>query len=758
MFDALLSHPLTIRLGWTLLYSLWQGLVLAALFGLGLLAFGQERSRFRHSLASLVMLLWLAAPVVTFLVLTPSTAGAVVSVRAEPAAQSSVGPEATTGSVDLLLAEVNTRGSAGRTVNLAAAMELRRLIPYAALAWLAIAALLSFRLLGGLVVAHRLGLHGARVPELEERLRTLVAQLGITRRVKLLVSTRVDAPTALGWLRPVILLPVSVMTGLSAAQLELILAHELAHIRRHDYFWNVVQGAAEALLFYHPVTWWLARTLRVERENACDDLALSATGAAPLALAETLARLESARSAPTPMLAATGNLAPRIRRLLGGARTSPSRATAVVPTLMLATLFLWLAVTAQAATPAESFFERHADGAIVSPYPDPPEGGWETFHTLTEISSRATFLLKAPTRLPYGYRFDNATWDGMVQQVSLTYIDSVNAPLSSSQGRTFTIMQMPASEYRRFPVGANANIEPVTIGAKAGERVTGQWVRNSEAPLAENTFQWQAAAGDLLAWQEDDIVYLVGSTFVTDTSREPADQNKEPNFAELLQVALSFTTINPAPEALSTTFTLPSDMTRQWATVEGRISFTADYAGLDAIGDDGRMVIEERTKANARRVIVTQGEPEGLDYQYSEGGAPSPFDAEARAWYEQMLAEVVLAPLRAMRLGQRDVNYRSFKQGRDSYRSLIGLPGRSDFVVVLPGPLDRQPPQLLIGTLEFLAHAAAHGLIDQGMLEIALNYDLPDTVLDPLQAASYRYAITQLESTAAREQLLERID
>jgi N-acetylmuramoyl-L-alanine amidase len=150
----------------------------------------------------------------------------------------------------------------------------------------------------------------------------------------------VDAPTALGWLKPVVLLPASALTGLTNDQLELILAHELAHIRRHDYLVNILQGVAEALLFYHPLTWWLSSTLRLEREHTCDDLALHATGSAPLELAQILARLEASRPAPLPALGANGGLTQRVRRLLGRPR---SRAT--LPNLVTATLTGALLVT-----------------------------------------------------------------------------------------------------------------------------------------------------------------------------------------------------------------------------------------------------------------------------------------------------------------------------------------------------------------------------------------------------------------------------
>ena len=143
-------------------------------------------------------------------------------------------------------------------------------------------------------------------------------RLHIGRAVRLLESTSVSVPTVIGWLRPVVLLPASAMAGLAPNQMEAILAHELAHIRRHDYIVNLFQTVVETLLFYHPAVWWLSRRIRAERENCCDDLAVSLCGD-PVAYAAALAELEGLRSTTGDLvLAATGgSLLQRVRRLLG---------------------------------------------------------------------------------------------------------------------------------------------------------------------------------------------------------------------------------------------------------------------------------------------------------------------------------------------------------------------------------------------------------------------------------------------------------
>src|SRR4029077_10699398 len=104
--------------------------------------------------------------------------------------------------------------------------------------------------------------------------------------------TLVDVPTVVGWLRPAILLPIAALAALSPAQVEAILAHERAHIRRHDCAMNVLQTIAETLLFYHPAVWWLSKRIRVEREHCCDDVAIAVCGD-PVGYAQALAELES---------------------------------------------------------------------------------------------------------------------------------------------------------------------------------------------------------------------------------------------------------------------------------------------------------------------------------------------------------------------------------------------------------------------------------------------------------------------------------
>ena len=179
---------------------------------------------------------------------------------------------------------------------------------------------LSIRLAIGWRDVHRLRRRASLTADAswQAALSRLCDRLHIRSTVRLLESSLVDVPTMIGWLRPVILWPPALLAGLSVEQFEALLAHELAHVRRHDYLVNLLQTAIETLLFYHPAVWWLSRRIRHERECCCDDLAVAACGNR-LSYARALAALEEHRSPARQLALAAdgGRLLTRIRRILG---------------------------------------------------------------------------------------------------------------------------------------------------------------------------------------------------------------------------------------------------------------------------------------------------------------------------------------------------------------------------------------------------------------------------------------------------------
>ena len=294
---ALLNQPWTERLGWTLLHFLWQGTLVAALFALVRgLAGGRIAARGRYAIACASLLAMTGAPAVTYWWLgNPGQAAPAGHSRAlgawQPVAVVPYSPV---------------------TDPWQAAM------PWIVMMWFAGAAACSARLLAGHIsaTALRRSCHAPAPAAWQKVLDGLMERMQVSRPVRLLATDRVDSPAVVGWLRPVILAPAGLLCGLAPEQVEALLAHELAHVQRHDYLVNVLQGMAESLLFYHPAVWWISNQIRDEREHCCDDLAVAASGDV-LVYARALAELESMRPAhfKAALSAADGSLLRRIRRL-----------------------------------------------------------------------------------------------------------------------------------------------------------------------------------------------------------------------------------------------------------------------------------------------------------------------------------------------------------------------------------------------------------------------------------------------------------
>lgn len=268
---------------WTLLHSLWQGALVALAAGLTLRALRDARPQVRYAVACGALLLLVALPLGTAWWLAsgaPTPGGTVESAATLPPAW----------------------------------------MPWTARLWALGTTVMGLRLGLSWAWVQRLRWQGSEAapPAWQARLDVLAATMGL-QGIRLRQIRQGDTPLVLGWLRPVVLVPASVFTGLSPQALEHVLAHELAHIRRYDYLINLAQSLVEALLFYHPAAWWLSRRIRMERELVADDLAVAFMGD-PLAYARALADLEALRSlpiAPTLALAATGgHLMTRIRSIL----------------------------------------------------------------------------------------------------------------------------------------------------------------------------------------------------------------------------------------------------------------------------------------------------------------------------------------------------------------------------------------------------------------------------------------------------------
>ena len=203
---------------------------------------------------------------------------------------------------------------------------------------------LSIRLVCGWCNVQRLHQCGKLIddPKIRDSLDRLKTQMNIHMLIPIRESIAIHSPMVIGWLKPVILLPVSAMTNLTSEQLSSILAHELAHVRRADYLVHLFQSAIEILLFYHPAVWWISNQIRKERENCCDDLAIKVCEN-KFQYVQALLKLEKVRSTSQLAMASDGgSLVERVARITGHHKR-PQQAgwgAATVATLVVISLFL----------------------------------------------------------------------------------------------------------------------------------------------------------------------------------------------------------------------------------------------------------------------------------------------------------------------------------------------------------------------------------------------------------------------------------
>lgn len=319
-------------LGRALLHFLWQGTLIALLAAMALHLLRDARPQLRYAVACLSLLACVLAPIGTLAWSWIDASWATVATLPAVASVTAAEPS-------IAVALVSPLRQAGEAVR-----GIEQFLPAVVLLWAAGACTLSLRLAAGVWWLGRLPRLSA--PHLQRkwqsRLDSLAMRSGLRRTVELRLVAALDSPVVVGWWRPMVLLPASLLARLPVDYLEALLAHELAHVRRHDYLVNVLQGVAEALLFYHPATWWLSRRIRIEREHVADRLAAEATGE-PRRLALALAALAdeqaALRAAPQPALAALaptgGPLMKRIEQLVRPGRTT-SGGRFVFPLLGLA--------------------------------------------------------------------------------------------------------------------------------------------------------------------------------------------------------------------------------------------------------------------------------------------------------------------------------------------------------------------------------------------------------------------------------------
>jgi len=643
--QTLLQQPATQVIGWALLHFLWQGTLIGTLTALALAALRRSAADVRYVVGTIGLSLMLTLPAVTAVQLwraaTPATTGAAAAphLRQGYGGQAMIPDVASpAGAVEIAPGHSPASVAGPGTID---AVRLERWLPGLVLGWLCGVAVLTLRLISGWLWVQRMKSHGASPAGAgwQHIVIRLSRRLHIARRVRLLESALVDVPTVIGWIKPVVLLPASALAGLSPVQLEAILAHELAHIRRHDYLVNLLQTLVETLLFYHPAVWWLSRRIRAERENCCDDLAVSLCGD-PYTYAKALADLEELRGAAGPQaflaLAATGgSLVQRVRRLIG----APSHAGRAPGWLAgSATILVMLAIAAGAAgtdAPQSSQPTTSAQAASA-----PPEAASRTEPLTPREVIAATRAIEASART-----------------MAKEFKDSLDSLVPGSQRHETRATTMAREQELAVAVA------DVRAAAAAQDRALEEQMRQMAEHANAMVEHAQAPPIAVLADMNRTLLSVeAASTAVllahADTVSAVATAGLTAQFNELSAAAA--TLAPPAAQARggrqsSGTFSWSNNGEKLEVKYHGEIEFTDDDTDVKALSPGGSLRIRDGGWSASHTVSFTSDESGNLIRRFWVGSTERAFDPEGRQWLAKILPRFIRqtgigAPARVARI------------------------------------------------------------------------------------------------------------
>lgn len=287
-------------LGWTFLHSLWQGALIACLMVIALRLANKKSSNLRYWIAFSSIIAVFASALGTFFYLLPSDTASVAS---EAAGQ-------------IMMSEPSDLGYWFNILQDFMSSHLPTIVSL----WIVGMIILSLRLAGGLIYVSRIRQQARTTdPRWQTVLDKMIQSRGLRKTVRIAESTLVSIPVALGFIKPMILFPVAAMNKLSTSEIEAIIAHELAHLVRNDYLLNILQSVIEVIFYYNPAVWWISATIRHERENCCDDMAIALCGSS-LTYAKALVSLEDMKgkvpALVLPVRSSKPRLLNRVRRIL----------------------------------------------------------------------------------------------------------------------------------------------------------------------------------------------------------------------------------------------------------------------------------------------------------------------------------------------------------------------------------------------------------------------------------------------------------
>ncbi|MDW3651616.1 MAG: M56 family metallopeptidase [Bacteroidia bacterium] len=397
-------------LGWTLIHSLWQASLIAIAWAICRQFLKRSSAQKRYLAAIGAIFTLLLCSMITFWQLLPELVESSLPVSAGLEAISLPTLD------DIPAALISIEASESWTD------FFDTIAPWLSLLWILGAVIMGIRFSGGLWYVHRLR-HTAITPlddEWQKRADTIARKLGLKRVWQLMESELVTQPLTLGHFKPLVLIPVGMLSGLSPEQVEAILAHEFAHIRRADFLFNLIQSLIEILFFYHPAVWWLSREIRKERELCCDDMAVAAMGDA-FTYAEALTRLQLFRHSPQHFLTMqakgkSGSFTARIHRLFAPSPSGPSLWKSFSAALLLSMAILGSGYYAY--TQSQEFTQTHIEETL-------PEG--ELIMFTSDASLEDLDLFVREMQIEYGIDLEvldtKLDEEGNFQMISLSYFN-----------------------------------------------------------------------------------------------------------------------------------------------------------------------------------------------------------------------------------------------------------------------------------------------------------------------------------------------
>ncbi|HKI79522.1 MAG TPA: M56 family metallopeptidase [Ignavibacteriaceae bacterium] len=346
--DKILPDILIHSLGWTIIHSLWQGALIALLlFAFIMLVKSSAAVKEKISILALGLIVLSFITTFTIEITNYQEKAETIAYRGAVVNDNNILQDESAGDLNL-----DDNPVLQTSVVYQVRDFLIQNISFLSFLWLTGFIFFVTRFLGGIYLTKKIKYEGTSfVPaSWQNKVNSLSYKLNLYKPVRILESIKVSVPIVIGYVKPVLLMPAGMLSGLPQSQIEAIIAHELAHIYRNDYLLNIIQSLGETILFYHPAAWWISHKIRTERENSCDDMAVSIC-ADKITFARALANLEEVKMKNRQFALAiknNGSLSARIKRLLGANQNSITFPEKIFSLIIIAALLMSATVFASA--------------------------------------------------------------------------------------------------------------------------------------------------------------------------------------------------------------------------------------------------------------------------------------------------------------------------------------------------------------------------------------------------------------------------